>query len=358
MMHETIQTRVALSEAIREAAGILGEKPRLMEVCGTHTMAIFRHGLRELLGDCVELISGPGCPVCVTPDETVDRAVAYARSGRIVATYGDMMRVPGTGGSLLQARAAGADVRVVTSPLAAAEMAAAMPAREVVFLGVGFETTAPGTGLLLREAHAHGLGNLYVLSAHKLIPPAMRALLTSGEQRISGFLCPGHVSAVIGLPPYAEISAAHGIPCVIAGFSPEDILLAVLMLLRQLRSGRASAEIQYRAVVKPEGNPLALRLLRETFVPADSVWRGLGSMPGSGLALADNYRRYDAEANLPVSLPAAKINTGCRCGEVLRGVIRPAACGQFGRGCTPESPLGPCMVSSEGTCAAHFAYGV
>ena len=328
-----------------------------MEVCGTHTAAIFRHGLRDLLGEAVELVSGPGCPVCVTPDETVDRAIAYARQGHLIATFGDMMRVPGTDASLLAARAEGAEVSVVTSPLAAVDLAAANPDRRVIFLAVGFETTAPGTGLLLREAAARGLDNLYIICAHKLIPPAMRALLASGEQRIAGFLCPGHVSTIIGLAPYARLSEEFGMPCVVAGFTPADILSSILMILAQLRAGEARAEIQYARAVKPEGNPAAQRLLDEVFTPAASAWRGLGIMPGSGLALRGAYRRFAAEEHLPAELPTPREHRDCLCGEVLRGLRTPDTCPQFRHGCTPESPLGPCMVSSEGTCGTYYAFG-
>ena len=346
-----------LISAIKQTAASLPVRPRIMEVCGTHTVAIFRHGLRSLLEGIVDFISGPGCPVCVTPDATVDLAVAHAREGHLVVTYGDMMRVPGTEASLLTARAEGADVRVVTSALTVADLAAANPDRPGVFLAVGFETTAPGTGLLLREAITRKLDNVFILAAHKLIPPAMRVLLSAKEQVISGFLCPGHVSAVIGLAPYQDISGEFGVPCVVAGFAPEDILLSILMILRQLREGRASAEIQYTRVVKPEGNPAARWLLEEFFTPVDSAWRGLGVMPHSGLALAEAYKRFDAELNLPLDVPTVKPRTGCRCGEVLRGVLEPSGCPHYGRGCLPETPLGPCMVSSEGTCGTHYIYG-
>lgn len=345
----------ALIGSIAAEAGKQPARPRIMEVCGTHTAAMFRHGIRSLLADAVEVVSGPGCPVCVTPDAVIDTAIGYARQGHLVATYGDMIRVPGTETSLGGARAEGADVRVVVSPLAVADLAAANPGRKVIFLAVGFETTAPGTALLLRELQARGLTNAFVLAAHKLIPPAMLALLAEGGQRIDGFLCPGHVSTVIGLEPYRRISAGFGVPCVVAGFEPEEILLSLLMLLRQLNAGRAEVENQYARAVRPEGNPRARALVDEFFLTADSVWRGFGTLPGSGLLLRERFASFDARRNLGTELPPARDDTGCACGAILRGAIHPPACPQYGRACTPATPRGPCMVSSEGACAIYYA---
>lgn len=350
---------------IRKEARQLPGKPRIMEVCGTHTVAIFRNGIRDLLSDAVELVSGPGCPVCVTPNSVIDTAVAYARQGCIVTSFGDMMRVPGTGTSLLEERARGADIRVVTSPMAVADIAAANPDRKVIFLAVGFETTAPGTGLLVDDLLSRGLDNVYILVAHKLIPPAMRALLEAGDQRISGFLCPGHVSTIIGLAPYKELSVQFGIPCVIAGFEPPDILLSILRILRQIREGRGEAEIQYSRAVRPEGNPAALRLIFRVFEPVASVWRGLGAIPASGLALRGEFMRFDAErcleraleGSLKAEVTPSSARERCLCGEVLRGIISPLECPQFALSCTPDSPMGPCMVSSEGACSTYYAFG-
>lgn len=347
----------ALIAEIKKEAEKLREKPRIMEVCGTHTVAMFRHGIRDLVGDAIELVSGPGCPVCVTPGSTIDTAVAYARQGCIVATFGDMMRVPGTIASLLSARTEGGDIRVVTSPMAVADIAAANPGKRVVFLAVGFETTVPGTGLLIEAAISRGLTNVYVLVAHRLIPPAMKALLEARDQRISGFLCPGHVSAIIGLAPYRQLNTEFNIPCVVAGFEPLDILRSILMLLRQLRQGRSEAEIQYSRAVHPEGNPRALRLISRIFEPADSFWRGLGVIPASGLALREGFRRFDVRHNLEVDIPPSMTSTGCMCGEVLRGVISPLGCPRFALSCTPDTPMGPCMVSSEGACSTYYTFG-
>ncbi len=340
---------------IKSEAAVLPRPPRLMEVCGTHTEALFRHGIRELLGDALEIVSGPGCPVCVTSDAAVDAMVAYARQGHIVATFGDMIRVPGTETSLAGVRAEGADVRVVTSPLQTLEMARTEPGRRVVFLAVGFETTAPGTALLLAEAKRSGLENLYVFSAHKLIPPAMRALLDAGDQRISGFLCPGHVSAVIGLAPYEPISGEYRTPCVVSGFEPGDILQSLFMLVRQLRAGRAEVENQYTRAVRPEGNPRARALLAEVFIETDSDWRGLGRLRASGLALRGGYRRFDAAVEMPVEVPPPRTAGDRRCGEVLRGLLVPGECPLFAADCTPDTPRGPCMVSREGACGIYYA---
>lgn len=345
---------VTIKEAIYEEVARIGRRPRLMEVCGTHTAAMFRHGLRSLLAGAVEVVSGPGCPVCVTPDAVIDTAIDLAASGRILAAFGDMLRVPGSRVSLAEARAAGADVRVVSSPLDTLGLAEANPSRQVVFFAVGFETTAPGTALLLDAAVKRGLDNLRILPAHKLIPPAMRSLLAEGGQRIDGFLCPGHVSAVIGLQPYAGISDEFGVPCVVAGFEPGDILAAILMLLRQLREGRAEVQNQYTRAVRPEGNPRARELLAETFAVADASWRGLGTIPASGLTPRDAFQDFVLGYLEPEAAPAAGRAT-CACGEILRGTMAPPQCPAFARSCTPASPLGPCMVSSEGACGIHFA---
>lgn len=346
----------ALVADIRKMAEQLPERPRLMEVCGTHTVAMFRHGIRDLLGDSVELVSGPGCPVCVTPDPVIDRAIAYARQGHIIASFGDMLRVPGTESSLLEARAEGADVRVVTSPMVVADWAGENPGRAVVFLGVGFETTVPGSCLLVEDAKSRGLENLFVLSAHKIIPPAFDALLSGSEQKISGFICPGHVSAIIGLAPYQRVAGEYHMPCVVAGFEPGEILLSIAMLLRQLTEGAAKAEIQYTQVVRPEGNLRALALINRIFHPADTAWRGLGEIPGSGLTFNESYARFDAELHLAAELPTQRTVSGCLCGHVLRGVISPFECPQFDTECRPDSPLGPCMVSSEGSCAVYYMF--
>ena len=330
----------------------------LMEVCGTHTVAIFRHGIRQLLPPPLSMLSGPGCPVCVTTNADIDKAIALAeQSGVTLATFGDMMKVPGSYQSLQQVKADGSDVRVVYSPRDAVCMARDNPRRPVVFLAVGFETTAPTIAAALLEAEALGLKNFYLISVHKLIPPAMRALLAAGEVRIDGFICPGHVSVVIGSQPYQFIPQQYGVPCVITGFEPLDVLQGIEMLLRQIAEGRAEVEIQYRRGVRPEGNPLARELLSRVFETSDADWRGLGCIPGSGLKLRPEYRRFDAEEAFAISPPPAKEHKGCLCGDILRGAKTPPECPLFAATCTPERPVGPCMVSSEGTCAGWYQYG-
>lgn len=337
----------------------LAERPvRLMEVCGTHTMAICKAGIRGLLPPPVELISGPGCPVCVTANEFLDTAIAYSRqSGVIIASFGDMLRVPGSTTSLLAQRAEGADIRIVYSPLEALALARENPARPVVFLAVGFETTAPAVAATVLAAETAGVDNFFLLTAHKVVPPVLATLAAAPDVRVDGFLLPGHVSVIIGTQPYAFLPRDYHMPCVVAGFEPLDILQAVYMLLRQLHDGRAAVENQYRRAVHPAGNPAALALLRRVFVPADAAWRGMGVIPGTGLALAKPYRRFDAREQLPVAPEPCRDAPGCRCGEVLRGAMRPPQCGLFGRACVPEHPVGPCMVSAEGTCAAYYKYG-
>lgn len=352
---------IPLSVSLPQAAELarrLDGPVQLMEVCGTHTMAIFRSGLRNLLPPNVKLLSGPGCPVCVTPVGYVDHAVALARRpGTVVATFGDMVRVPGSDVSLEQARAGGAQVRVVYSPVDALELAARTPQADVVFLGVGFETTAPGVAWTVREAARRGIRNYSVLCAHKTMPRAMRALLAAGDVRIHGFICPGHVSVVTGAELFSFIPREAGIPCVVAGFEAADVAEGVVMLLRQLVERRAALEIQYTRCVGMQGNPAALALLAEVFEPCDEVWRGLGCIPGSGLKLRPAFAPWDAAAKFAVELPPPKEPSGCRCGDVLRGVCTPPACPLFRARCTPSAPVGSCMVSSEGACAAWFKYG-
>jgi hydrogenase expression/formation protein HypD len=346
----------SLVEAIKKEASRLDKPPKFMEVCGTHTVAIFRNGIRELLEGYVELISGPGCPVCVTPDSLIDRAIAYASQGCVVGSFGDMLRVPGTESSLLAARAGGARVTVVTSPLEMVGLAKANPTRDVLFFAVGFETTAPGTALLLEQVIREDLPNLKIIPGHKVIPPALEVLLNAPSQNISGFLCPGHVSSIIGIKPYFPISRKYRVPCVVTGFEAADILEAVLMLVRQLNEGRYETENQYRRGVRPEGNPKAQALLEQYFVTGDTEWRGFGMMEQSGLLLRQEYQVFDAVQTLPVELPPPRSLKGCKCGEVLRGEATPDRCGLFGRECTPQSPVGPCMVSGEGVCLTYYRY--
>jgi len=329
----------------------------LMEVCGTHTVAIFRHGIRQLLPPPLSMLSGPGCPVCVTTNADIDKAIALAEQPAVtLATFGDMMKVPGSYQSLQQVKAGGSDVRVVYSPRDAVCMARDNPRRPVVFLAVGFETTAPTIAAALLEAEALGLKNFYLISVHKLIPPAMRALLAAGDVRIDGFICPGHVSVIIGSQPYQFIPQQYGVPCVITGFEPLDVLQGIEMLLRQIAEGRAEVEIQYRRGVRPEGNPLARELVSRVFETSDADWRGLGCIPGSGLKLRPEYKRFDAEESFAINPPPTKEHKGCLCGDILRGVKTSPECPLFAEACTPERPVGPCMVSSEGTCAGWYQY--
>ncbi len=353
-----IPVREAL-EQIRAATVGLTERAQFMEVCGTHTAAFFRSGLRGLLPLNVRLLSGPGCPVCVTPVGFVDQAVALAQQKQaIITTFGDMLRVPGSDVSLEQARATGAAVRMVYSPEDALALAEKTPAREVVFLGVGFETTAPGVAWTIKEARRKNVRNFSVLCAHKTMPQAMRALLVAGDVRIHGFICPGHVSVITGAGLFSFIPKEYKIPCVVSGFEAGDLAAAVAMLLRQRNEGRAELEIQYRRCVYMEGSAPALALLDEVFEPADVAWRGLGVIPGSGLALRAEFAAWDAERKFPgLTLPAPREPAGCRCGDVLRGVCLPPDCPLFRRRCSPTTPVGSCMVSSEGACAAWFKYG-
>lgn len=346
-----------LLEEIRREVATLGDVT-LMEVCGTHTVSIFRHGIRGLLPSNVKLLSGPGCPVCVTPNHYLDKAIACGRlPGVILATFGDMMRVPGSSSTLEREKAMGQDVRVVYSAMDALEIAVRNRDATVVFLGVGFETTAPTIAVSMMEAKRRGVTNFTVLSGHKLVPPAMEILVSGAGPALDGFICPPHVSAIIGTRPYEPLASDHHIPCVITGFEPLDILEGILMLVRQIRRGRHLVEIQYRRVVTPEGNRAAMAILEEVFELQDDLWRGIGTIPGSGLRIREAYAELDAGRRMDVVVKPAREERGCRCGEVLRGVLAPPECGLFGGRCAPEHPVGACMVSSEGTCAAYYKYG-
>jgi len=347
-----------LAEKLARLVAGRKEPMTFMEVCGTHTMAIYRFGLRSLLPTEIRLISGPGCPVCVTPNDYLDRAIAICRlPGVITTSFGDMMRVPGSSSSLMEERAKGADIRIVYSPLDAVALAAANPEKKVVFLGVGFETTAPTIAGSILAAEAKGLANYFVLASHKTIPIPMQVLTDDPELALSGYICPAHVSAIIGVDAYRPLAEEFHTPCVITGFEPADVLQGVLMLAEQVIAGVSRVETQYSRVVRPEGNPKARAILDQLFEPCDVPWRGIGVIPGSGLKLRDSYARFDAEVMLPVEVEPTREHAGCRCGEVLKGKISPFDCPLFGVACTPEAPVGACMVSSEGTCAAAFKYG-
>lgn len=331
---------------------------RLMEFCGGHTHAIFHYGLRQTLEGDVELRSGPGCPVCVTASRDLDTAMALSgvQPDVILATFGDMVRVPGSRGTLQELRAAGADVRIVYSPLDALSLAQANPDREVIFLGVGFETTAPGVAAAVLQAEKVEVPNLSVLSLHKLTPPAMRAILDAGEVALDGIIGPGHVSAVIGSDAWSFLPADYGIPCAVAGFEPLDLLGAIAALVHAVAEGTPGVFNTYGRSVPPAGNPTAMRMLDQVFDVRAAAWRGFGEIPRSGLVLNAAYAHRDAARRFPVEATDTPEPKGCRCGEVLRGVIEPSACPLFRRVCTPRNPVGPCMVSAEGACAAFYKY--
>lgn len=358
-MNPQVEAR-ALVDELRAYAG----RPlTFMEVCGTHTMAAAKSGLRSLLPPAVRLISGPGCPVCVTPVGYVDHALALAALPDLcLTTFGDLLKVPGSTHvkgpppTLLRAKAEGADVRVCYSPLNALEIARAEPRKQVVFLGVGFETTAPTIAAAVQTADREGLANFSVLGAHKTIPEAMVVLATSGELRLDGFLCPGHVSVILGPEVYEPLARDHHQPCVIAGFETAEILRGVAALVGQVAAGVARVENTYPGPVRPGGNPKARAVLDDVFEPCDSVWRGVGEIPHSGLAFRERYARFDAARRFDVAVPEPREPRGCRCGDVLRGVLDPALCPLFGKACTPDNPVGACMVSSEGSCAARYHY--
>ncbi|MDD5094456.1 MAG: hydrogenase formation protein HypD [Dehalococcoidia bacterium] len=331
---------------------------RLMEFCGSHTVAIFKHGIRQMLPPTIDMTSGPGCPVCVTANTDIDKSIALAKiPGVILATFGDMLKVPGSYSSLQEAKAEGADVRVVYSTLDALAIAKENPDRKVVFLGIGFETTTPTIAASVLQAEAEGIRNFSILSQNKVCPPTIRALLDLGEIRLQGLICPGHVSAVIGSHPWDFISREYGIPCVVSGFEPLDILQGIEMLVAQIESGQSKVEIAYRRGVRPEGNRKAIEVIEQVFQPCAASWRGIGIVPGSGLKLRPRYERFDADLAFDIQPGPTREHAGCLCGEILRGVKTPADCRLFGKACTPENPVGPCMVSHEGSCSAHYLYG-
>ncbi len=336
-----------------------GRHVKVMEVCGGHTHSIYKYGVDDLLPENVELVHGPGCPVCVIPMGRVDDAIALAHTDGVIFTcFGDMIRVPGSNGSLLEAKAAGADIRIVYSPLDALRIAKANPEREVVFFAIGFETTAPSTALTLLRARQEGVQNFSCFCNHVTIVPPLRALLESPDLRLDGFIGPGHVATVVGARPFEFIPADYGKPVVVSGFEPVDILQSVLMVLRQLADGRCGVENQYKRVVPYDGNVAALKAMGQVFALRPHFeWRGLGFIAHSGLRISDAFAELDAELRFPVPGVRVADPKACQCGEVLKGVIKPFECKVFGTACTPERPIGTCMVSSEGACAAYYNYG-
>ncbi len=329
----------------------------IMEVCGTHTMAIAKMGIRELLGERIRLISGPGCPVCVTSDGDLMRSLALAESsGVIVATFGDMVRVPILNRSLFDVKADGAEVRVVYSPDDALKIATENPAKEVVFLAVGFETTIPAIAGSIVEAKRDGIRNYSILPMMKVVPPALRLLCEHPELAIDGFILPGHVSTIIGVSPYRFVAEEYGIPGVITGFSDDDIADGLLLLSEMIANNDARIVNSYNRAVCEDGNLTAIGLIDDVFEPCDAFWRGIGNMPSSGLMPREKYRDFDIRNRIELSVSEPAPDSRCRCGEVILGKIIPPECPQFGLVCTPSNPLGPCMVSSEGACAAYFKY--
>lgn len=351
---------VGAADRCHELAGLIAQADpppmTVMEVCGTHSHAIARYGLAQLLPPQVRLVAGPGCPVCVTADEDLDAIAQIARQGAIIATFGDMVRVAGPRGSLADARAAGAAVQVLYSPMQSLQLAESNPDRQVMLLGIGFETTAPSIAVTITEAHDRGLDNLSVYCAHKVIPPAMAVLAADPECGINAFLCPGHVSTIIGSRAYDPLVEHYGIPCAVAGFAPSEILEAIHALVLQVVSGQARVDNCYPRAVQPQGNPTALQAIAHTFAPDDALWRGLGSIPATGLRIADRYAHLEARQRFELEPPLQRPADGCLCGQVLQGKAMPTDCPAFGTACTPQRPVGPCMVSSEGSCAAMYKY--
>ena len=358
MRSRLAEVKVSL-ERLAQAAKTVGRKMIFMEVCGTHTMSAFRSGLHSLLPSNVTLLSGPGCPVCVTAQGDIDLLIQLAlRQDRpmTICTYGDMIRVPGRDGSLEKARSCGADIRVIYSALDAVRLAQRLPEREVVLAAVGFETTAPGTAAAISEAKRLGVKNFSALASHKRVLPAMMALLDAGEVRLDGFMCPGHVSAVMGWELYRPIVEKHGMPCVVAGFEEHCMAAALALLAEMVRDGRKELINAYPEVVAPQGNMRAQELMDEVFAVGDVRWRALGTIPGSGMIIRKEYADFDAAVRFNLGMPEDHEPAGCICGKVITGMATPHECKLFGTACTPINPIGPCMVSSEGTCQAWFKY--
>jgi hydrogenase expression/formation protein HypD len=349
--HDSAAKEYALS------SGSCVNKINIMEVCGTHTMSIARYGIAQLLPPEISLISGPGCPVCVTSASDIDHMIEMIKSYKITAfTFGDMFRVPGTHSSLFLEKSSGKDIRICYSPLDALNFAAGNPEKNVVFIAIGFETTVPMTSVIIKQASEKKLNNFSVFSTHKIVPPALQTLLEDKEVSINGFLLPGHVSVIIGSAPYLFIARDYNIPCVIAGFDAYDILISILMILRQISNNKAAIEIEYERVVRPEGNPTAVKAIYEVFETQDCTWRGLGPISASGLKIKESFSGFDAKILFPVRKISSKEPAGCKCGMVLKGILKPDECTLFGKSCRPDNPVGPCMVSTEGTCAAYFKY--
>ncbi len=353
----TEETRLA-QQLLRDITRRSTRPIRVMEFCGGHTVAVLKNGLRQLLPPTVQLFSGPGCPVCVTATEDIDKIIAISQQPDvIICSFGDLLRVPGSRCSLQQSRADGNQIRIVYSALEALDIARQNALKKVVMVGIGFETTAPTIAASILQAVKEGLPNYLVYSCHKLTPPVMKAILDAGETNINGIICPGHVSSVIGSLPYAFIPRDYAIGCVVTGFEINDILLGVDMLVRQIENGSPQVETAYRRVVRPEGNLVALKLMNQVFEIGQANWRGVGILPASGLSIKDDYRKFDAGRAFEILRLEPVETSGCICGEILRGIKTPPDCALFKQTCTPEHPVGPCMVSSEGACSAYYLYG-
>ncbi|MBM7096734.1 hydrogenase formation protein HypD [Bacillus sp. H-16] len=350
---ESLHTVIRLAGRFKE---VNNRPPVFMEVCGSHTMAFAKSGIKKRLKDHVELIAGPGCPVCVTDQKSIDAMITLGESpNRILCTFGDMMRVPGSRHSLMTAKAAGNDIRVVYSPLDSVRIAEENPDKEVIFLGIGFETTIPVLTLAIREAEMKEVTNYSVWMTTKLVEPALRALLDSGDVKLDGFLLPGHVSIVLGKESYDFLPADYGMSGVITGFEPVQLLSGIYKLMNVLLEGKPGIINDYESVVTEKGNLIARELMDHYLAPFDEEWRGMGVIQASGLVLKDRFAIYDAKKKFQVSLAQPR-KTKCRCGEIIRGLITPEKCVLFNKSCTPSNPIGPCMVSTEGTCAAHYQY--
>ncbi|MFC2138415.1 hydrogenase formation protein HypD [Bacteroidota bacterium] len=328
----------------------------LMEVCGGHTMSIQKFGIPSLLPSTIKLLSGPGCPVCVTERKYIDQAIAYSRlSNVIITTYGDLIRVPGSTSTLDKEKAGGADVRIVYSSLEAIKTAEQNPDKKIIFLGIGFETTTPGTAAAIIEAKGKKINNFFVYSAHKVMPPAMSALIDEGV-KINGYISPGHVSTITGSGIYKDIADKYGLAVVISGFEPVDLLQSIYMLVKQIEEDKPKVEIQYRRAVRKEGNLKALNMINDVFKARDDWWRGLGVLKNSGLGIREKYEKYDAEKMIQVEFEPTREDKACICGSILKGLNNPKDCKLFGKACTPINPIGACMVSNEGACAAYYRY--
>ena len=342
---------------IDSISALAPKQATLMEVCGTHTVAIARNGIRALMPEGTRLASGPGCPVCVTSNHDIDTVIALARVENVtIATFGDMTRVPGSTSSLLKEQAAGRSIQIVYSPLDALKLAQDNPEREIVFVGVGFETTTPLVAMSIKRAKAMGLKNFSVFAAHKNMPGALETIVNDPELNVDALILPGHVSTIIGMEPYRFLAEKYGIAGVITGFEPVDVLQGIAMIMRQLHEGRAEIEIAYARGVMAEGNPTAMAAIDEVFETCPAIWRGLGEIPDSGYRIRPEFAEFDAVLRFDPEIEPTQDPKGCRCGDVLRGIMAPNECPLFRKVCSPENPVGPCMVSSEGSCAAYYRY--